>query len=185
MSLKIVRAASKAEQSDDFHAGRLLILLRSASGKRHTKVVEGIMKLAKMDFLLRYPNCLERIIRDTGGDVAAAKVQPFERNTIESTMIRFRYGPWDGRYRRWIGILVAKGLIITFVKGKTVNVGLTSRGQEVAADMEKLPDFEDMRIRSQLIYKAVGDMSATRLRDFVYSKFPELLDMRWGEEIEL
>jgi hypothetical protein len=185
MSLRIVRAASEAEQSDDLHVGRLLILLRTASGKRQTKVVEGIMKLAKMDFLLRYPNCLERIVRNTGGNVAAAKVQPFERNTIESKMIRFRYGPWDGRYRRWIGILVAKGLAITFVKGNTVNVGLTPRGHAIAAQIEDLPDFEDVQVRSQLIYEAVGGMSATRLRNFVYAEFPELLDMRWGEEIEL
>lgn len=185
MSLRIVRAASEAEQSADLHAGRLLILLRAASGRRRTKVVAGIMKLAKMDFLLRYPNCLERIVRDTAGDVAAARIQPFERNTIESKMIRFRYGPWDGRYRRWIGILVAKGLAITFVKGNTVNVGLTPRGHTIAAQMEGLPEFEDVQIRSQLICKAVGDMSATRLRDFVYAEFPELLEMRWGEEIEL
>jgi hypothetical protein len=185
MSLKIVRAASAAERSDDLHAGRLLILLRAASGKKHSKPVEGIMKLAKMDFLLRYPNCLEKVVRDTGGDVAAAKVQPFERNTIESKMIRFRFGPWDGRYRRWIGILVAKGLAHTYVKGKTVHVSLTSHGQEVAAQMAGLPDFGDVRERSELIYKAVGGMSATRLRDFVYAEFPELLNMRWGEEIEL
>lgn len=35
-------------------------------------------------------------------------------------MIRFRYGPWDDRYRRWIGILVAKGLAETSLKGHTV-----------------------------------------------------------------
>lgn len=185
MSLRTIRAASEAEQSDHLHAGRLLILLREASGQRRTRVVEGIMKLAKMDFLLRYPNCLERTVRDTGGDVEAANIQPFERNTIESKMIRFRFGPWDGRYRRWIGLLVAKGLALTFVKGKTVHIGLTPRGQEVAAKLAGLPEFEDVRVRSHLIFKAVGDMSATRLKEFVYKEFPELLNMRWGEEIEL
>src|SRR5258708_2741806 len=130
MSLKILRAVSAAERSDDLHAGRLLILLRTASGKKRTKPIEGIMKLAKMDFLLRYPNCLERVVRDTGGDVDAANVQPFERNTIESKMIRFRFGPWDGRYRRWIGILVAKGLAPTYVKGKSVHISLSTRGPE-------------------------------------------------------
>lgn len=185
MSLRLIRAASQAERADDLHVARLLILLHAAGGRKGTKAVEGIMKLAKMDFLLRYPNCLERVVRDTGGDVAAADVKAYERNTVESKMIRFRYGPWDGRYRRWIGVLTARALVSTYVKGKTVNVVLTDPGRAVADSLGKLDEFADMSARSKLVYKAVGGMSATGLKEFVYEKFPELLDMRWGQEIEL
>jgi hypothetical protein len=143
------------------------------------------MKLAKMDFLLRYPNCLERVVQDTGGDVAAADVKPYERNTVESKMVRFRYGPWDGRYRRWLGVLTARGLASTYVKGKTVNVVLTDAGRVVADSLSQLDDFADVNVRSKLVYRAVGAMSATALKEYVYTKFPELLDMRWGQEIEL
>ena len=47
-------------------------------------------------------------------------------------MVRFRYGPWDERYRRWIGLLVARNLVTTYVRGHTVHVGLTERGRVVA-----------------------------------------------------
>jgi hypothetical protein len=33
--------------------------------------------------------------------------------------------------------------------------------------------------------KAVGPMSATRLKDFVYVAIPEIVDMKWGREIDL
>ncbi|MEA2710290.1 MAG: hypothetical protein QOF78_2891 [Phycisphaerales bacterium] len=185
MSLRIIRAASQAERSDDLHVARMLVLLLAAGGKKGKKTVEGITKLAKMDFLLRYPNCLERVLKDTGGDIASADVKPYERNTVESKMIRFRYGPWDGRYRRWIGILVAKGLVSTYAKGRTVHVLLTDPGREIADAIAKQPEFADISNRSGLVVEAVGHMSATRLKEFVYKEFPEIVNLRWGQEIEL
>ena len=100
-------------------------------------------------------------------------------------MVRFRYGPWDARYRRWIGLLVARGLGIAYTKGRTMNVGLTSRGRDLADQLAQRQEFADLLRRGHLIGRAVGPMSATRLKDFVYQQFPELLDMRWGAEIEV
>src|SRR5512137_2130851 len=109
MSVRVIRAVGQTERSDDFHLGRLLLLLRAAGRRTGVRPIAGIMKLAKMDFLLRYPNCLVRVLSATGGDVAKAAIKPHERDTIETKMVRFRYGPWDDRYRRWIGLLVARG----------------------------------------------------------------------------
>ncbi len=54
--------------------------------------MQGIMKLAKMDFLLRYPNCLVRALKAIGKEAAAQEIPEEERNTIEARMIRFRFG---------------------------------------------------------------------------------------------
>ena len=59
MSLRLVKAVAETENLDDFHLGRLLVLLGSADLRKNTpltkaKAVEGITKLAKLDFLLRY-----------------------------------------------------------------------------------------------------------------------------------
>lgn len=185
MSLRVVRAVGAAERSDALHVGRLLVLLRAAGGRAGTRPVAGITKLAKMDFLLRYPNGLARVLRATGGDVAGADIKAHERDTIETKMVRFRYGPWDERYRRWIGLLVARGLGSTYASGRTVYVGLTDRGREIADQIGQLEEFGDLRRRGQLVTKAVGQMSATRLKDFIYEQFPELLDMQWGVEIDV
>lgn len=184
MSLKVVSLAIAIEKSDEFHLARLLLLLRSAGG-RSGKPVQGIMKLAKLDFLLRYPNCLVRILKELGRNSDAQAIPEMERNTIEARMIRFRYGPWDKRYRRWIGLLVAKGLADTYLEGRTVNVRLTSAGQTIADELSGLEEFQPLVRRSHLVASTVGSFSATKLKDFIYKVFPEIVNMQWGEHIDL
>jgi len=67
MSLRLLKAMADAENSDNLHLCRLLVLLRSADNKKKTRdtkarAVEGITKLAKLDYLLRYPTSLERAL---------------------------------------------------------------------------------------------------------------------------
>jgi hypothetical protein len=184
MSLKLVGLADAVEQSDAFHLARLILLLKACGG-RSGKPIQGIMKLAKLDFLLRYPNCLTRVIKALGRDIDSLAIPETERNTIETKMIRFRYGPWDKRYRRWIGLLVSKRLAQTYLDGKTVNVQLTPAGVEIAKRLSQLNEFHPLLRRSQLIAASVGTYSATKLKDFIYKVFPEIVTMEWGEHIEL
>jgi hypothetical protein len=98
MSLRLVKAAADSENDDSLHLARLLLLLGSADARKTTAItkaraIEGITKLAKMDFLLRYPTCLERVLAILDKSSEDVAVQERERTSIESKMIRFRYGP--------------------------------------------------------------------------------------------
>jgi len=188
MSLRLVRAAAEAENLDDLHLSRLLVLLRSADARKtkpetKARAVEGITKLAKLDFLLRYPTCLERALRHLDKDPGEAAVRPRERTSIESKMLRFRYGPWDARYRRWLGLLMARGLLTLGLEGNTVLIGLTDKGRKLANSLKEDPLFAELARRGDVVVKAVGGMPATRLKEFVYAVVPEIVDMKWGEEI--
>ncbi|MBP2486024.1 hypothetical protein JOH50_001751 [Rhizobium leguminosarum] len=185
MSLSVLKAASDAENADSLHLARLLILLRSADkrGRNHAKPVEGITKLAKLDFLLRYPLYLERALVSLGKSPSGAAVLPRERTTVETKMIRFRYGPWDGRYRRWLSLLSARGLISLSMSGRKIEIGLTDAGRILADDLGDHPAFQDLTARGAVIIGVVGAMSATKLKDFVYQIVPEITGMKWGEEI--
>jgi hypothetical protein len=188
MSLRLVKAAADAENDDSLHLARLLILLGSADALKRTAItkaraVEGITKLAKMDFLLRYPTCLERVLAKLHQNPEEVRVEDRERTSIETKMIRFRYGPWDSRYRRWLGLLSARGLVRLAVEGNTVVIGLTEDGRTLVSNLRSERLFEEMGRRSDLTAKAVGPLSATRLKDFVYEAIPEITDMKWGEEI--
>lgn len=190
VSLQIIRASIDAENSDDFHLSRLLLLLRSADQRKTTpatkaKAIEGITKLAKLDFLLRYPICLERALQHLERDASEARVLPRERTSIETRMIRFRYGPWDARYRRWLGLLSAKGLINLGIEGRTVQIGLTEQGRNLADQISAMDVFTELARRSDVTIRAVGNFSATRLKDFVYETVPEIVSMKWGSEIEV
>lgn len=184
MSFRIVQAAINAEQVDALHEARLLLLLRHAA-ERKDGSIDGITKLAKMDFLLRYPVYFERLLNANRRKPASVAMRPYEKDTVESKMIRFRYGPWDPRYRRWIGILVAKGLAHTYLKGKTVYIKLTESGEKIAKAIASDEEFRDLDERSHLISKAVGAKSGSWIKDQVYKVVPELSGLRWGKEIDV
>lgn len=184
MALELVNALADTELDDNLHLARILMLLKAHSG-RSNKPIEGVTKLAKLDFLLRYPNCLERALIANGKSTEKAKILSFERSTIESKMIRFRYGPWDHRYRRWIALLVSKGLVHAGVEGRTVKLWITDRGKDVADDLKEASELETLALRAKLVSTNFGAMSGSALKDFVYRTFPEITDMRWGAHISI
>src|SRR5690348_13090158 len=91
----------------DLHLARILILISLISGERH-KIIKGITKLVKLDFLLRYPTALEQALEYINSPTGNLLIKPHERNSVESKMIRFRYGPWDYRYYEYLAILESK-----------------------------------------------------------------------------
>ena len=185
MALELARALAQTELDDGLHLARVLLLMAAYSGKKSDKPLEGFTKLAKLDFLLRYPNCLERALQAEHHSVEPAHIQDFERTTIESKMIRFRYGPWDHRYRRWVGLLVARGLAEVSVKGRTVLLRLTSKGQDISAALADSEALGELAERANLVVRSFGRKRGTQLKNFIYEVFPEITGMRWGEEIKL
>ncbi|GAB3562741.1 hypothetical protein GCM10027578_05390 [Spirosoma luteolum] len=185
MSLRLLKAAATTENMDDFHLSRILLLLRAFDTPRKRHSVQGIMKLAKFDFLLRYPTCLKRALEFVDKSEELAQLGDFETHSVEAKMIRFRYGPWDGRYRRWIGLLAAKGLVETYVEKNTIHVMITDKGKAVADLFSQEEEFQLIAQRSQLIYKHFNRLSATAIKEFIYSVFPEIKTIKWGDEIQL
>lgn len=173
---------SALEENDHLHLARLLLLLRSFAGRDGRGTIDGLTKLAKLDFLLRYPTYLERALVAKGVAPTAAEVKDYERRSVESTMVRYRYGPWDFRYRRFVNLLVAKGLASVAFEGRTIRIGLTETGLSHAARLSEQQSFQDLVSRSHLL-RSHFDISATHLKNFVYETFPEIVTLQWGEEI--
>lgn len=184
MSFRIVRTAIAAERESTLHEARLLLLLAGCA-LRGDGAIEGFTKLAKLDFFLRYPVFLERVTRKLRRRPPAVPMQLHERDTVESKMIRFRYGPWDPRYRSWIGILTAKGLVIARPEGRSsVHLTLTDQGRAVAARLAQLPDFADLAARAEVVGTVLGRETGNRLKELVYETVPEIGGMTWGDQIE-
>ena len=184
MAFELVRALAYTEIDDNFHMARLLLLM-TAVGGRTNRPVDGITKLAKLDFLLRYPNCLERALEEVGQSSVTALIQDIERTTIESKMVRFRYGPWDPLYRRWLALLVAKRLVHVGAQGRTVIVHATALGRQLANALGETSELGDLAQRARLVSEAFGDMSGKALAEFFQSTFPEIENTKWGERISL
>ena len=184
MSLAIVKFIGKIENNDNFHISRILILLKHLGGKNN-KELDGITKLVKLDFLLRYPKCLEKVAKELNFDLIESALNKNELQNIESKMIRYKYGPWDSRYRRWIGILVAKDLVKTYARGRTVYLRLTEIGLNISEKLIKTNVFNPLCFRSDLISRMVGKYSGTKLKNLIYQLFPEIVGLKFGKEITL
>ena len=139
--------------------------------------VEGLTKLAKLDFLLRYPTMLERALSARGRSTRDVIVEDHERHSVESAMVRYRFGPWDHRYRVFLNVLVAKGLATLSVEGKKVVISLTAEGRDLAKKLSESIEFEQYTRRAQILKKHF-DLTATNLMRLIYDTFPEILSLR-------
>lgn len=182
--MDLVRALTRLEQSPELHEARLLVLLGAFAGRDGAGQIVGLTKLAKLDFLLRYPVLLERALSKKRESTANIAIQEHERQSVESHMVRYRFGPWDHRYRMLLNLLVAKGFATIQLDGRTVRIGLTESGLSAAERLANSDAFADIRLRARALHTHF-DISATHLMRFVYDTFPEVLSMRKNETIAL
>jgi hypothetical protein len=174
----LLESLSRLEQTDSLHLGRLLLILRAMSADSPDHPLQGLTKLAKLDFLIRYPNYLERALEARHASAKAVGTVDYERQSVESAMVRYRFGPWDGRYRRFLNLLSAKGLVRLGLEGRTVVIILTEKGVKAAERLQLEDAFKQLADRAQLLRHF--DLSATNLMKFIYETFPEISTLRSG-----
>jgi hypothetical protein len=180
--MDIVESLSALDGRRELHAARLLILLKAFGGSDGDGAVEGLTKLAKLDFLLRYPLMLERALLAKGKSIRDVRLEDHERHSVESEMVRYRFGPWDHRYKELLNFLVAKGLVRINIEGRTVVLTLTESGRSLAERLSQDDLFQVYARRSELL-KRHFDMTATNLMRFIYDTFPEVITLRSNEVI--
>jgi hypothetical protein len=180
--IDLVKTIADLDSEPDLHVARLLVLISAFSGAEQRNEVEGLTKLAKLDFLLRYPVMLERALDAKGWSTRDVHLEDYERLSVESEMVRYRFGPWDHRYREFLNILIGKGLVTVSVEGRKVVIVLTERGRTLASDLSANPEFLDYARRSALL-KRHFDVQATTLMRFIYDTFPEIASLRSNERI--
>lgn len=180
--MDLVETIAELDAEPDLHAARLLVLISAFSGTGQGDAVEGLTKLAKLDFLLRYPVMLERALAAKGRPTSNVLLKDHERLSVESQMVRYRFGPWDHRYREFLNILAGKGLVTVSVEGRKVVIVLTERGRTLATELSASSEFQDYARRSTLL-KRNFDVQATTLMRFIYETFPEIVSLRSNERI--
>lgn len=180
--MDLVRSVAELERAPDLHLARLLILLGAFAGRDGTNHVRGLTKLAKLDFLLRYPTMLERALIEKRQPASGLRLEVHERASVESRMVRYRFGPWDPRYRQFLNTLVARGLAHVATEGNTISIGLTKPGLALSQSLAESEVFATLARRARLI-RAHFDITATNLVRFIYQTFPEVLSLRMNEKI--
>lgn len=163
-----------ADDIIELHASRLLLLLHNCG---FDQKIEGLTKLAKLDFFVRYPSFFEQAANYLG------KKMKTEYKDIESHMVRHHYGPWDKRYYQVLAFLEARELIKVQKIGKTYEFILTELGQEKANHISKASQFTTIIKHMVAVRKILGRKNGTQLKNIVYEIFDEEVKKRKLGEI--
>ena len=164
-----------------YHQARVLLLVVAVSATPgNANKLDGLTKLAKLDFLLRYPALAPAVLDELDADDPRLHLSPAEiaePTDVEAPMVRYKYGPWDDRYYAVIGALVGRGLV-RYAKGKRGNVALspTLNGRKLATQMISAPDWVEMGDRSNAIAAASAGMTGNTLKDRIYQRLATLMD---------
>lgn len=171
------------DRDEQIHLGRLLLLLGVFDrGETGRPAVEGITKLAKLDFLLRYPTYFEKAMMVRNVSRKRIPIEDYERKTVEAQMVRYRFGPWDHRYRRFLNILAAKGLVRIETSGRTILLSLTEKGKRQAERLQEDEAYRPLLDRARLLRETI-DIGATDIMNFIYRTFPEIATLSYDEAI--
>ena len=183
-SVNVVETVASLDQEPDLHIARILILLDAFAEEDGEGAIDGLTKLAKLDFLLRYPVMLHRALVAKNRPIRGVNLSPHELCSVESEMVRYRFGPWDHRYREYLNILVAKGLATTSTEGRKIVIYPTKLGRDTASTLAADELFTLYAERASIL-KRHFDLTATKLMDFIYETFPEIVSLRSDTRIQL
>lgn len=173
-----------------YHAARVLLVIRWC-GRPQTSAdrrpaIKGRTLLAKLDFFVRYPNYLVAAATIRNRTLAPADLGAgtlAETSSVESRMVRYRYGPWDHVYYVVLAYLIGKGLIVVEQEARTEVFRLTARGDAVAQELSRSPAYADVTARAKTSYRLFNSYSGNGLKDFIYRHFPEVVARGIGEAI--
>ena len=166
----------------EFHAGRLLLLLMccgTQSRELGQYRIDGLTKMAKLDFFVRYPQFFARV------DSTLGEGTDLLTDTTESAMVRYHYGPWDPRYYHLLAYLEGRRLISVTCASKGFCIALTPTGAELASRLQHDDAFTDLRQQMLRVKRVLGHRTGTALKNLIYKTFDKEIAQRdVGEVID-
>lgn len=167
-----------ADDITELHAARLVLLLQHCGSKGK---IDGLTKLAKLDFFVRYPAFFDRVAKPSVNVSQQEEGVP----SVESTMVRHHYGPWDKRYYQVLAFLESRGLINVSKRGSAFEFLLTEKGKEKASALSDEDSFGQLVLQMRAVKKALGRKSGTQLKNLVYEAFDaEVKQRKLGDVIQ-
>lgn len=173
-------ARAMVQEDLAYHQLRVLLLVDAvASAPGHASKLDGLTKLAKLDFLVRYPD-LAPVVLD--GRAAPGPASP---GRVEAPMIRYKYGPWDDRYYPVIGALVGRGLL-AYTRGRRGSVALrpTAAGRRLAAEAAASDAWSEIARQCRDVAAKSAGMTGSQLKDAIYERLPDLMNQPHRQVIQ-
>lgn len=176
-------AAERASVLEDlaYHQVRVLLLVDAVSRTDgHARKLDGLTKLAKLDFLVRYPALAPAVLdllEDGDQRLGLEATTGSPTTDAEAPMTRYKYGPWDDRYYAIVGALVGRGLL-RYTRGRRGSIALatTPAGRELVTTLADTPQWGQIRSRCEAVAEGSAGMTGNALKEAIYRKLPSLMD---------
>lgn len=160
--------AGRALISDDileFHAARLLLLVRVCGASNR---IDGLTKLAKLDFFVRYPVFFADACRKL------QQPAPQVETAVEAPMVRHHYGPWDKRYYQILAFLEGTGLLTVVPQvNRSYRFSLTQNGLSRATELLNAESFAPLVAHMRLVKRLFGTKSGDSIKKLIYQLFDD------------
>lgn len=171
-----------------YHQARVLLLVQAvAADPGHARKLDGLTKLAKLDFLVRYPALASTVLDqlpDSEPRLHLSDEEVAAPTEVEDPMTRYKYGPWDDRYYPVVGALVSRGLL-KYVRGRRGSVALapTLAGKALASKLTQEPLWQDTADRCAAIAEASAGLTGNAIKELIYERLADLMDRPHREVI--
>lgn len=171
--MEVYEILKTVESDINTQLARIMILVYSLCGVQNNKKIEGVNKLAKLDFLLKSPLYLKKGLTRLNTRITI-EVKSFESISIESKMNLYRYIPWDENYRKLLNIIIAKGLVNISFEKDDYFIQISNNGIKLVEELKKDRYFKEFFNRSKIISTHFGSYSEEFLNRFFALHFPEI-----------
>ena len=150
---------------------RVFLLIAAFSGTR-TKPgsMGGVDKLAKLDFLLRYPRYLAGALRHRGAEEPAVV---FDADPLLDRVVRRRYRTWSPSHNAILGNLLGRGLIEAVPTGAGIGYRTTNLGRDLADSISKDETWEAVNQNAELVKRHL-DMNGAALKTLLCDATSEI-----------
>ena len=159
---------------------RVVGVVSDRSGLKPPARRDGLTKLAKLDFLVRYPALASVVLDELDENEPRMHLSEDEVSApteVEDPMTRYKYGPWDDRYYPVVGALVSRGLL-RYVKGRRGSVALTATpaGKAFADALSEEPLWNEIADRCEAVAEASAGLTGNALKERIYERLADLMD---------
>jgi hypothetical protein len=155
------------------------LLLLASYNDVHKRPLDGLTKLAKLDFLVRYPKFLQDLTEKISQQNLPNELLPTsaERLAVESRMVRYKYGPWDDRYYPILGTLIGLGLVAPISGRGRIALTITKEGAEIAELLSTDASWRIVAARCRFT-ATVFNMTGNKLKELIYKELPAVTTTR-------
>ncbi|MFQ6310101.1 hypothetical protein [Lysobacter capsici] len=160
--------ALSADDIVEFHAARLLLLFRICGVSNR---IDGLTKMAKLDFFVRYPDFFQAAKAAVAPDADPGDTSNAIVEATEAAMVRHHYGPWDKRYYQVLASLESRRLIEVTKEKSSYRLSLTATGKERADLLAKTVSFTPVVARMKDVKRVFGGKSGDYLKRLIYRLF--------------